>query len=128
MLLNKISTLKKKVTISEMPTFPPEDKTKHNKIIEFLNDYNFYSELENETLTEDKIKSILDETIKQYLDKKIDLDFLTLLAVEIFDNNLSGNVKDPKLSQVLCGLSDIYFGLEPKEAIDEILEIWFKDD
>jgi hypothetical protein len=53
---------------------------------------------------------------------------LTLLAVEIFDNNISGNVKDPKLSQVLCGLSDIYFGLEPKEAIDEILEIWFKDD
>jgi predicted methyltransferase len=38
------------------------------------------------------------------------------------------NVKDPKLSQVLCGLSDIYFGLESKEAINVILEIWFKDD
>jgi len=111
-----------------MPIFPPEDKTKYNKVREFLNSYNFYSDLENGTLTEDKIKSILDEAIKQYLDKKIDLDFLTLLAVEIFDHNLSGNVKDPKLSQVLCGPSDIYFDLEPKEAIDEILEIWFKDD
>ena len=111
-----------------MPTFPKEDKTKYNKVREFLNYYNFYSYLENETLTEEKIKSILNESIKQYLDKKIDLYFLTLLAVEIFDNNLSGNVQDPKLSQVLCGLSDIYFGLEPKEAIDEILEIWFKDD
>jgi hypothetical protein len=100
-----------------MPTFPPEDKTKYNKVIEFLNSYNFYSELEHETLTEDKIKSILDETIKQYLDKKIDLDFLTLLAVEIFDDNLLGNVQDPKLSQVLCGLSNIYFGLEPKKLL-----------
>jgi len=111
-----------------MPTFPPEDKTKYNKVKEFLSSYNFYSELENETLTEEKIKSILDEIIKQYLDKKIDLDFLTLLAVEIFDDNLSGNVQEPKLSQVLCGLSDVYFGLEPKEAINEILEMWFKDD
>jgi hypothetical protein len=111
-----------------MPTFPPEDKTKYNKVIEFLNSYNFYSELDNETLTEEKIKSILDEAIKQYLDKKIDLDFLTLLAVEIFVDNLLGNVQNPKLSQVLCGLSDVYFDLEPKEAIDEILKIWFKDD
>jgi hypothetical protein len=111
-----------------MTTFPPEDKTKYTKVIEFLNSYNFYSELENKTLTEEKIKSILDEAINQYLDKKIDLYFLTLLAVEIFVDNLLGNVKDPKLSQVLCGLSDIYFGLEPKEAINEILEIWFKDD
>jgi hypothetical protein len=111
-----------------MSTFLPEDKTKYNQVREFLNSYNFYIELENKTLTEDKIKSILDEAINQYLDKKIDLDFLTLLAVEIFDDNLLGNVQDPKLSQVLCGLSDIYFDLEPKEAINEILEIWFKDD
>jgi hypothetical protein len=37
-----------------MPTFPPEDKIKYNKVIEFLNSYNFYSKLENETLTEEK--------------------------------------------------------------------------
>jgi hypothetical protein len=37
-----------------MLTFSPEDKKKYNKTREFLNSYNFYSELENETLIEEK--------------------------------------------------------------------------
>ena len=111
-----------------MTVFPPRDDTEYRKVKEFLNNYNFYSELENSILTEEKIKFILNEAIKQYLNREIDLGFLTILAVEIFDDNLSGLIKNPKLSQVLCGLSDIYFELEPKEAINKILEIWFKKD
>jgi hypothetical protein len=99
-----------------------------NKFVhKFLESFQFYNKLAKNTLTIFDIKKILINAFQKYFQKEISLDILLLVAIEIQDEIMGyDHLEEKKLMQVLCGLSDIYFNLIPKESIEKELKEIFQ--
>jgi hypothetical protein len=95
----------------------------YNRVKDYLSEKGFYESLKNKDFDINiKLKNILLESLENYFENRINLNFLLLLAGEIEDEIGVLNDLETTIKTAICGLTDILWGLTPKEKIDEDLK------
>jgi hypothetical protein len=99
----------------------------YQKVKDYLSEKGFYGSLKNKDPDINiKLKNILLESLENYFQNRINLNFLLILAGEIESETLVLNNLEPTISSVICGLTDILAGLVPEEKINYELEDMLK--